>query len=70
MKDAWYWICNAQNKSIHKQSPSILLRKFYVGITAWYRFVLGTITGGNFLMSHTSDAFKAMENLVGSPPPY
>ena len=45
-----------------------MLCNFYVDITTWYRFVLDTITDGNFLTSHTSDAFKAMENLVGSPP--
>jgi archaellum component FlaC len=39
-----------------------------VGITTWYRFVLDTITGGNFLMCPTLDAFNAMGNLVGSPP--
>ena len=40
---------------------------FYVGITTWYRFVLDTITGGNFLMCPSLDAFNAMGNLVGSP---
>jgi hypothetical protein len=39
-----------------------------VGVTTWYRFVLDTITGGNFLSSHPNDAFNAMVNLVGSPP--
>jgi peptidoglycan hydrolase CwlO-like protein len=39
-----------------------------VGVTTWYRFVLDTITGGNFLRSHPMDAFNAMGNLVGSPP--
>jgi hypothetical protein len=39
-----------------------------VGITTWYRFVLDTITGGNFLMCPSMDAFNAMGNLVGSPP--
>ena len=33
LKDAWYRICNAQNKSTRKQSTSVLLRNFYVGIT-------------------------------------
>ena len=46
LKDAWYRICNAHNRSIHKQSTVVLLRSFYVGITTWYRFVLDTITGG------------------------
>ena len=39
-----------------------------MGITTWYRFVLDTITGGNFYSSHSMDAFNAMANLVGSPP--
>ena len=49
LKDAWYKICNAQNRSTRKQSTSVLLRNFYVGITRWNRYVLDTITGGNFL---------------------
>ena len=68
LKDVWYRICDAQNRSTCKQSTTILLRNFYVGVTTWYRFVLDTITGGNFLSSHTLDAFNAMGNLVGSPP--
>ena len=68
LKDAWYRICDAHNRTIHKQSSTILLRNFYVGINNWYRFVLDTITGGNFLMCPSMDAFNAMGNLVGSPP--
>ena len=68
LKDAWYRICNADNRSVHKQSTVVLLRSFYVGITTWYRFVLDTITGGNFLMCPSLDAFNAMGNLLGSPP--
>ncbi len=68
LKDAWHRICNAQNRSTRKQSTSVLLRCFYVGITTWYRFILDTITGGNFLMCPSLDAFNAMGNLVGSPP--
>src|SRR3989337_1582958 len=68
LKDAWYRICDAQNRSTRKQSTTVLLRNFYVGVTTWYRFVLDTITGGNFLSSHPRDAFNAMGNLVGSPP--
>ena len=61
LKDAWYRICNAYNRSTCKQSTTILLRNFYVAITTWYRFVLDTITGGNFLMCPSMDAFNAME---------
>ena len=35
LKDAWYRICNAQNRSIRKQSTFVLLRNFYVGATPW-----------------------------------
>ena len=65
LKDAWYRVCNAHNRSIRKQSTVVFLRCFYVGITTWYRFVLDTITGGNFFMCPSLDAFNAMGNLVG-----
>ena len=68
LKDAWYRICNAHNRSIRKRSTVVLLRCFYVGITTWYRFVLDTITSGNFLMCPSLDAFNTLGNLVGSPP--
>ena len=68
LKDAWYRICNAHNRSIRKQSTVVLLHCFYAGITTWYRFVLDTIIGGNFLMCPSLDAFNALGNLVGSPP--
>ena len=41
---------------------------FYVGITPWNRYILDTITGGNFLGSHTFDAYNAMLDLFGPPP--
>ena len=44
LKDAWHRIRNAQNRSTRKQSISVLLRNFYVGITPWYRCILDTIT--------------------------
>ena len=68
LKDAWYRICNAQNRSTRKKSTSVLLRNFYVGITPWHRYVLDTITGGNFLGSHTFDSYNAMIDLFGLPP--
>ena len=68
LKDDWYRICNAHNRSICKQSTVVLLRCFYVGITTWYRFVLDMITSGNFLGSHTFDSYNAMIDLFGSPP--
>ena len=48
LKDAWYRICNVQNRSTRKQSIAILLRNFYVGVTPWNRYVLDTIAGGIF----------------------
>jgi hypothetical protein len=68
LKDAWYRICDAENRSTRKQSTTVLLRNFYVGVTTLYRFVLDTITRENFLSSYPNDAFNAMVNLVGSPP--
>ena len=67
LKDAWYRVCNAQNRSTRKQSTSVLLRNFYVGITPWHRYVIDTITGGNFLGGHTFDSYNAMLDLL--PPP-
>ena len=68
LKDAWHRICNAQNRSTRKLSTSVLLRNFYVGITPWNRCVLDTVTGGDFLGSHTFDAYNAMLDLFGPPP--
>ena len=68
LKCAWHRICNAQNKSTRKLSTSVLLRNFYVGITPWNRYILDTITGGNFLGSHTFDSYNAMIYFFGPPP--
>ena len=67
LKDAWYRICNAQNRSTRKQSTSVLLRNFYVGIIPWNRYIIDTITEGNFLGSHTFDSYNAMIYLFGTP---
>ena len=68
LKDAWYRICDAQNRSTRKKSTIVLLHNFYVGVTTWYRFALNIVTGGIFLSSHPMDAFSAMIKLVRSPP--
>src|SRR5664279_5337891 len=68
LKDAWYRISDAQHRSTRKQSTNVLLRNFYVGITNWYRYILDTLTGGNFLGAHTLEAFNVIESLVGTPP--
>ena len=56
LEDAWYRICNAQNRSTRKQSTSVLLCNFYVDANPWYRYILGTITGGNFCWKYALEA--------------
>jgi hypothetical protein len=46
----------------------ILLRIFYVGISSWNRYVLDTLTWGNFLGAPALEACYLIENLVGVPP--
>ena len=46
----------------------ILLRNFYVGISSWNRYVLDTLTGGNFLGTPALEACNLIESLVGIPP--
>ena len=53
---------------IKKYSTMILLRNFYVGITSWYRYVLDTLTGGNFLGTPALEACNIIGSLVGIPP--
>src|ERR1041385_6841143 len=54
-------------KATKKQSTTILLRKFYVRITSWNRFILDTAINGNFLEVPVWEALSIMENLVGNP---
>ena len=68
LKDAWYRINDSQSRATKKQSSTILLRNFYVGITSWNRFVLDTAINGNFLESPVWEALNVMENLVGNLP--
>src|SRR3954463_2303183 len=49
LKDAWYRINDSQKRATKKQSTTILLRNFYVGITPWNWFILDTAINGNFL---------------------
>ena len=49
-------------------STLILLRNFYVGISSWNRYVLDTLTGGNFLGTPALEAWNLIESLVGIPP--
>jgi hypothetical protein len=46
----------------------ILLRKFYVGISSWNRYVLDTLAGGNFLGTPALEVCTLIESLVGVPP--
>jgi hypothetical protein len=39
-----------------------------VGITSWYRYVLDTLVGDNFLGTHALEACTLIESLVGVPP--
>ena len=68
LKDAWYRISDAHHKCTKKYSTMILLRNFYVGISSWYRYVLDTLTGGNFLGTPALEAYNLIESLVGIPP--
>jgi hypothetical protein len=68
LKDAWYRNNNAHHRCTKKHSTTILLRNFYIGISSWNRYVLGTLTGGNFLGTPALEAYTLIESLVGIPP--
>src|SRR3954470_7050166 len=68
LKDAWYRINDYQKRATKKQSTTILLRNFYVGITSWNRFVLDTAINGKFIEAPVWEALNVIENLVGSLP--
>src|SRR3954468_9305866 len=68
LKDAWYIINDSQKRAIKKQSTTILLRNFYVGITSWNRFILDMTINGNFIEALDWEALNVIENLVGSLP--
>src|SRR3954466_12861001 len=67
LKDAWFRINDSQNRATKKQSTTIFLRNFYVGITSCNRFVLDTDINGNFLESPVWEALNVMENHFGNP---
>src|ERR1044072_8846248 len=68
LKDAWYRSSDLSKRATKKQSTTILLRKFYVGITSWNRFLLDTAISGNFTEAPVWEALNVIENLVGSLP--
>src|SRR3954463_11265321 len=57
-----------KKRATKKQSTTILLRNFYVGITSWNRFLLDTAVNGNFIEAPVWEALNVIENLVGSLP--
>src|SRR3954466_13390297 len=67
LKDAWFRINDSQDRATKKQSTTILLRKFCVGITSWNRVFLDTAINGNFQESPVWEALNVMENLIGDP---
>src|SRR4051812_5810872 len=68
LKDAWYRIHDSQKRATKKQSTTILLRNFYVGITSSNSFILDTAINGNFIEAQVWEALNVIENLVGSLP--
>src|SRR3954465_8904917 len=68
VKDAWYRINDSQKRATKKQSTTILLRNFYVGITSWNRFLLDSAISGNFTEAPVWEALNVIENIVGSLP--
>src|SRR3954469_4601124 len=68
LKDAWYRINDSQKIATKKQTTTILLRNFYVGINSWNRFILDTDINGNFIEAPFWEALSVMENLVGNIP--
>ena len=60
LKDAWHRINDSQDRATKKQSTTILLRNFYVGITSWNRFILDTAISGNFLEAPIWEALNVM----------
>src|SRR4051812_25831213 len=68
LKDDWYRINDSQKRATKKQSSTILLRNFYVGITSWNMFVLDIAINGNFIEALVWEALNVIQNLVGSLP--
>src|ERR1041385_1219491 len=57
-----------KKRATKKQSTTVLLRIFYVGITLWNRFILDTAINGNFLESPIWESLNVIKNLVGNLP--
>ena len=61
LKYACYRIRDSHHRSTKEPLATVLLRNFYVGITNWYRYILDTITGGNFLGVSALEAMNAIK---------
>src|ERR1041385_7103891 len=57
-----------KKRATKKQSTTILLRTFFVGITPWNRFILDTAINANFLEAPPWESLNIIENLVGNFP--
>src|SRR4051812_3330284 len=64
LKDAWYRIDDSQKRATKKQSITILLRNFYVGITSWNRFLLDNAINGNFIEAPVWEALMLLKILL------
>src|SRR3954471_8047919 len=61
LKDTWYRINGSTKRATKKQSITILLRNFYVGITSWNRFISDTANNGNFIEAPVWEALNTIE---------
>ena len=68
LKYAWYRINDSQKRATKKQSTTILLRNFYVGITSWNRFLLDTAINGIFIEAPVWEALNVIEILLEVSP--
>ena len=68
LKDAWYRINDSEKRATKKQSTTILLRNFYVGITSWNKFLLDAAINGNFIEAPVWEALNVIEILLEVSP--
>src|SRR4051794_39470655 len=65
---AWYRINDSQKRATKKQSTTILLRNFYVGITSWNGFDLDTAINGNFIEAQFGKLLMLLKILLEASP--
>ena len=68
LKDAWYRINDSKKRATKKQSTTIFLRNFYVGITSWNRFLLDTAINGNFIEAQFGKPLMLLKTLLEVSP--